>query len=133
MTTIADVRQSIAQCVETTGLRCSAYITDQRNPPCAQVLRKEYDPRFVFSAAKTTYLFTVLVFAARAAEVVSAKQLDGYGEPDGVGSLTAAIQNSDNWDVTVDFAQVIQVGAETVMEIGGQQFLVVELDVEVVW
>jgi hypothetical protein len=59
--------------------------------------------------------------------------LDEYLELTGNDSVTAAIQNSANWTLTVDYAQVTQIGEVQAVIIGESNYLAVPLDVEVVF
>jgi hypothetical protein len=134
MTTIAQVRDAIKGAVETTGLSAVAYLVDTINPPVAHVFPTDYDPRMVFSSAKATYPFTVRVFMHRFVPTPQQQQLDALKEPTGSGSLTEAVQDSDNWgSVDVDYAQVVSVGGNVEREIAGTVYLTADFDIEVVW
>lgn len=129
---IRDVRESLVAAVRTTGLPCSDTILDVKNPPCAQVYRKDYDPRMVFAEGKSMYEFGVVVFMGRVVPESSFAALDLYAEVAGPKSITAALQNEANWTFDVDYVQVVNIGGEQIMEVAGTQYLTIEFDVEVV-
>lgn len=134
MTTMRDARYALAEAIENgADVRASAYQADNVNAPCAHVFRRSMDPRMVFSGAKSTYLLGVRLFASRMAEVDAQELLDEWTEPAGSTSVVAAIQNGANWAVDVDYAQVTQIGDVQQLTIGDETFLIVDLDVEVVY
>ena len=134
MTTLAQVRTDLAGAVASTGLRCTPYLVDIVNAPCAMVMRGDFDPRFVLSGLKATYPFTVHVFMNRAAEKQTQAALDLCAAVSGTASLVTAIQNGTLWTTaTIDYAQVTKISGEQVSEIGGVQYITIQLDVEVVF
>ena len=134
MPTVLEVREALAGAItDGTGLRSASLIQDQMVAPIAVVARREFDPRFVFSQAKATYEFTVSIYADRTNERAAQEALDGFCELSGTGSVIAAIQDSTLWTVSVDYAQVVLVSEVQATAIAESQFLVVRLDVEVVF
>jgi hypothetical protein len=134
MPTVAEVRDSLAEAITTaTGLRCSALVPDQMVAPIAVISRREFDPRYVFTGDRATYLFRVTIYADRTNERVAQIALDEYTELSGELSVLAAIQDGDNWTATIDYAQVTLIGEVQSTAIAESQYLVVSLDVEVVW
>ena len=60
--------------------------------------------------------------------------LDALAELSGDGSFIAAVADSTNWSITVDYAQVVNVGEVAVANWGdGTEYLACPFDVEVVW
>jgi hypothetical protein len=135
VTTVRQVRTALAEAITAgCGLRAFPYVADTIPAPCAQVFRREMDPRMVFSKAKASYQFGVRVFWPRAAEVNAQQKLDEFTEATGAGSLVGAIEDGDNWTVDVDYASVILIGeTQTVTTVAGEEFLTVDFDVEVVF
>lgn len=133
MTTIADVRASLKVAGETTGLRGSAYITDQVNFNCFQVGIPAYDPRFMFAGVKRVQPFTIVAYFQKSAEIAAQKTLDEYCDVTGAKSMVAAVQNGDNWDADVDYCQVVQIGATALTTIVEIEYLTVQWDLEVCW
>lgn len=110
MTTLAEARDGLARAINAgTGLRMYPYPTDTINAPCGFVRSDEFDPRMVLGRDKAAYPFTVIVYVGRVAEVAGQKKLDELREP--VGGITSAVEDETNWNVTVDYAQVVNVGA----------------------
>jgi hypothetical protein len=136
MTTVSGVRQQIADIIDDSieGLRASAIVPDQMTGPIAVVSRRAFDPRFVFSGAKSTYELMVTIYTPRAADRAAQNLLDDWVELAGATSVIAAIQNGDNWsNVTVDYAQVINVSEVQAVSVDSADYLSVRLDVEVVF
>lgn len=134
MTTIADVRQALAEAVETTGLRCSPYVLDTINPPCAFVERRAMDPRMVFSQSNAVWRFSVRCYFQRTAERSGQMEMDSYCELSGERSLIAAIQDEANWpDDLIHHAAVVDVGDTRLVSHAGIEYLSVDFDTEVVW
>lgn len=133
MTTTAEVRAGLAYAASCCGREVHAYQQDSVVSGSGYVARREFDPRLVFSQAKAAYLFTIVFFFNRAADRSSQKNIDALCEIAGPESLIAAVQDGDNWDVTVDHAVVTRVGDVGVAEQDGVMFLTVDFDIEVVW
>jgi hypothetical protein len=134
MTTVAQVRDGLAEAITNgCGLRASGYVLDTIAAPCAHVFRREMDPRLVFSKAKAEYRFGVRVFVGRIAEKPAQQRLDELTEASGAGSLVVAVEDSDNWPVTVDYAVVTLIGEPQQVTVADEVFLAVDFDVEVVF
>lgn len=136
MTTVSEVRTEIAGIIDDNikGLRGSAIVPDQMVGPIAIVSRRAFDPRFVFSGAKSTYELTVTIYTPRAADRAAQNLLDDWVELTGATSVIAAIQDGDNWsNVTVDYAQVINVSEVQSVSVDTADYLAVRLDIEVVF
>jgi hypothetical protein len=141
--TIADARRVIAYAIQNglvstsypEGLRVDEYVRDNFSPPCAEVHRREYDPRMVFSQAKAPYQFTVRVYAGRTHEQWSQVFLDDLCDINTETSLTMAVQDTDNWpsDVTLDYVEVTRIGEIVAVIREEVPYLMVEFDIEVVF
>ena len=133
MTTIAEVRDNLSDICDTLdGWHGSAYVGDSATAGVIKVFRQPYDPRFVFGSAKTAIVFQLVAYTKRIESRTSEAALDALCEQTGDGSLIAAVALSTNWSVTVDSAQVVQVGEIAVAAIEGVEYLVCPFDVEVV-
>lgn len=134
MTTIADVRDNLADIASTLdGWQGSPYVGDAVTTGTIKVFRQAYDPRFVFGSAKAAIVFKCVAYAKRIESAASEATLDALCEPTGAGSFIAAVASSTNWSVTVDSAQVVEVGEVAVQSWGdGVEYLVCPFDVEVV-
>lgn len=93
MATVTELRTGLATRLATiSGLRTSATIPDQINPPIAIVglQRIIYDE--AFSRGLDEYEFMVTVFVGRVAERSAQNTLDAYLAPTGSGSVKTAIE-----------------------------------------
>jgi hypothetical protein len=93
MTALTDLRTGLANRLATiTGLRSSAYIPDNPQPPVAIVMpgRITYDQ--AFGRGSDEYQFTIMLIVGRVADRASQTTLDGYCESSGSRSVKAAIE-----------------------------------------
>lgn len=134
MTTIAEVRDNLAAIIDTLDdWQGSAYVGDAVTTNVIKVYRSSFDPRMVFGSAKTAIPFKCVAYAKRIESAASEAAFDALAEQTGTGSLIAAVALSSNWTVTVDSAQVVEVGEVAVQSWGdGVEYLVCPFDVEVV-
>lgn len=142
MTTIAGVRADLANVLSTIdgwsvsniAGTPSGYIGDQLNTYSFKVGRPAFDPRLVFSQAKSSHAFTVTAYAPRTPAELSEAALDALCELTGTGSLIATVQDGTNWTVTVDYAVVTNCGEVQVATwIDGVEYLACQFQIEVVW
>ena len=136
MTTVSQVRQQIADIIDDNieGLRASAIVPDQMVAPIAIVSRRAFDPRYVFSGAKAQYELTITIYVPRTADRAMQNLLDEFVEVSGATSVIEAVQTGSNWtNVTVDYAQVVNVSEVSAVSVDTAEYLAVQLDVEVVW
>lgn len=136
MTTVSQVRQQIADIIDDNieGLRASAIVPDQMVAPIAIVSRRAFDPRYVFSGAKAQYELTITIYVPRTADRAMQNLLDEFVELSGATSVIEAVQTGSNWtNVTVDYAQVVNVSEVSAVSVDTAEYLAVQLDVEVVW
>lgn len=130
MTTIAQVRKALADAASTSGVEIRDYEPDMPVAGGGWVVRREMDPRMVFGATKNMFPMGIVVLFNRTSGLA---QVDALCEPSGLGSMKAAVENGDNWGVTVDYAEVTRISDTNVVELGGAMYLSVEFDIEVVW
>lgn len=135
MTTIAAVRAELATIAGSIGdWSGSAYVGDSLTAGIIKVTRPEFDPRNVFGGGKMMLTFRCVAYAKRIDSAFSEEALDALAELTGAGSFIAAVSNSSNWSITVDYAQVTNVGEVSAASSGdGAEFLACPFDVEVVW
>lgn len=137
MTTIAEVRADLQAVLETIngGWTATGYVGDQVDPPQFVVARRAFDPRMVLNGTKSSHTFRVIAYMPRATPEESEQALDALAEPTGGGSLIEAVQTGTNWTVTVDYAQVVQVGEVQVTTFGtdAAEYLACSFEIEVVW
>ena len=102
--------------------------------PIAIVSRRAFDPRYVFSGAKAQYELTITIYVPRTADRAMQNLLDEFVELSGATSVIEAVQTGSNWtNVTVDYAQVVNVSEVSAVSVDTAEYLAVQLDVEVVW
>jgi hypothetical protein len=135
MTTIADVRDNLAEIANgVPGWYGSTYVGDSVAGRVIKVSRPAFDPRVVFGGSVMRLTFRCVAHAQRVDSAASEAALDELAELSGVGSFIAAVQDSDNWSTTIDYAVVTNVGEVSVVSWGdGVDYLVCPFDVEVVW
>jgi hypothetical protein len=135
VTTIAEVRQNLADIAETIdGWVGSKYVGDSVDTRTIKVFRPEFDPRVVFGGSKMQLTFRCVAYTKRIDSSASEEAIDALAELSGAGSFIVAVQDSTNWNVTVDYAVVTLVGEVGVTVAGdGVEYLACPFDVEVVW
>lgn len=93
MATVTELRTGLATRLATiSGLRTSATIPDQINPPIAVVSIDAIVYDEAFSRGLDEYQFTVTLFVGRVAERSAQNSLDAYLAPTGAGSVKTAIE-----------------------------------------
>jgi hypothetical protein len=93
MTALTDLRTGLATRLATiSGLRSSAYIPDNPQPPVAVVMpgRITYDQ--AFGRGSDEYQFTIMLIVGRVADRASQTNLDAYCASSGSTSVKAAIE-----------------------------------------
>jgi hypothetical protein len=82
---VTELREGIAANLATiSGLRTSADIPDNPNPPVAVVILESIDYHQAMKDGLTIYNFTVMVIVGRASEREAQRRLDAYSAVDGV-------------------------------------------------
>lgn len=93
MATVTELRQGLADRLATIrGLRVSATVPDQVNPPIAVVTMDSVTYDEAFNRGLDEYRFTVVVVVGRVAERSAQNNLDAYLAPSGSTSVKAAIE-----------------------------------------
>jgi len=141
MTTIIEVSddlqtvlQLVTQRVDVgSNWRATGFIGEGINAPVLKVARDAFDPRYVFGQSKAEHTFTVTAYVNRSAGESGERDLAALCELSGNGSVIARIQTGANWSVTVDHAQVVNVGKVEPVEVGGAEYLALPFQVKVVW
>ena len=135
MTSTAEVRQALADAGSVCGRTVEPYFKGTVVAGCGYVLRREFDPRMVFGQGKTQLTFRCVAYTKRIDSTASEEAIDALAELSGVGSFIVAVQTSTNWDVTIDYAVVTNVGETALAVFGsdGVEYLACPFEVEVVW
>jgi hypothetical protein len=113
-TSVSDLRDRLAVNLRTiTGLRVSAEVPDNVNPPVAVVQLRSVDYDGSFQRGMTTYNFTITVLVGRVAEREAQRRLDAYVS-NGTSSIKLAVEsdktlNGKAFDVRV--SEMTNIGA----------------------
>lgn len=136
MTTFAEVRADLATIVgRINGWTGSGWVGDTVNANTIKVTSPAFDPRMVLGGGKCEHDFRLIAYVQRSASVDGEKRLDVLRDVTGTGSLLVAVQDGDNWTVTVDYAQVIEIGEVSLAQFGQDttEYLACPFQVKVVW
>jgi hypothetical protein len=94
MANLSALRDGIAANLSTiTGLRVSAFVPDNINPPLAIVTPQNIEYHRSFQNGLNTYSFIVSVFVGRVSERSAQNTLDAYCSPTGSSSIKSAIES----------------------------------------
>ena len=93
MASVSELRTGIANNLATiTGLRTSAFMPDNPNPPIAVVMPSSISYDDVFKRGMQTYIFNVLVIVGRVDERTAQSNLDAFVSGTGSSSVKRAIE-----------------------------------------
>jgi len=94
MASISQIRSGLATRLGTiTGLRTSAFMPDNPNPPVAIVMPSSVSYDDVFKRGMQTYVFNVLVIVGRVDERTAQRNLDAYCSSTGDSSVSLAVES----------------------------------------
>ena len=123
---ITDIRNGIATNLATIpGLRTSAELPDQPNPPIAVVQLNNVTYDQAFQNGLVVYNFTITVIVGKVAERLAQQRLNAYAST-GVGGVKAALQSDKTLGghaFDVKLQEMTNIGAIT---LGEQQYLAAE-------
>jgi hypothetical protein len=93
MASVSELRTGIATNLATiTGLRTSAFMPDNPNPPIAVVMPSSISYDDTFNRGMQTYVFNVLVIVGRVDERTAQSNLDAFVSGTGTSSVKRAIE-----------------------------------------
>jgi hypothetical protein len=93
MASVSELRTGIATNLATiTGLRTSAFMPDNPNPPIAVVMPSSVSYDDTFHRGMQTYVFNVLVIVGRVDERTAQSNLDAFVSGTGSSSVKRAIE-----------------------------------------
>jgi hypothetical protein len=133
MTALTDLRTGLANRLATiTGLRSSAYIPDNPQPPVAVVMpgRITYDQ--AFGRGSDEYQFTIMLIVGRVADRASQTTLDGYCESSGTRSVKAAIEGDRSLGGKALDCRVTEMANQGSLAIGDVTYHTAEFNVSVI-
>ena len=123
---ITDIRDGIATNLATIpGLRTSAELPDQPNPPMAVVQLNNVTYDQAFQNGLVLYNFTITVIVGRVAERVAQQRLNAYAST-GTGGIKTALESDRTLGghaFDVKLQEMTNIGAIT---LGEQQYLAAE-------
>jgi hypothetical protein len=94
MATVSQIRDGLAANLATiAGLRTSATVPDNPNPPIAIVEPTSVNYDTTFGRGLDEYLFKITIIAGRADERSGQNKLDGYCNPSGSLSVKTAVES----------------------------------------
>lgn len=128
---IADARDALAAAFDSIdGVRCGdGMIRDQVNPP-EVMLDYELDPHLVFARGAAEVTFTAKLFLNRTAERHSQALADRLKDPTDPDGITVVIEG---WETDAyQYAAVRRLGALGLAIVGGVEYLMFEIEIEVV-
>lgn len=131
MATVAAIRAGLKTAVETvTGLRALDYRPGSISPPVAIVALRETRYDVTLDGADDTTM-AVTVYVQFGTDRTSEEDLNGYMDPAGATSIVAAIHADPTLGGVVDFARVVSVADNGLIEYGGAFYLAATFVVEV--
>ena len=132
MASISNVRSGIATNLATiSGLRTSAWIPDQINPPIAVVKPDSIQFDSVFQRGLDTMQFSVLCIVGRVDERSAQATLDAYCATTGTASIKAAIESDPTLGSAVKDVRVTEMRNYTSLPVGDVTYLAAEFAVQV--
>ena len=132
MASISTIRAGIATNLATiAGLRTSAWIPDQINPPIAVVKPDTISYDTAFGRGLDTMEFSVLCIVGRVDERSAQATLDAYCATSGTASIKAAIESDPTLGSAVSDLRVTEMRNYTSLPVGDVTYLAAEFAVQV--
>lgn len=132
MASIATIRAGIATNLGTiAGLRTSAWVPDQINPPIAVVKPESISYDTAFGRGLDTMEFSVLCIVGRVEERIAQATLDAYCATTGTASIKAAIESNPTLGSAISDLRVTEMRNYTSLSVGDVTYLAAEFVVQV--
>lgn len=132
MASISTIRAGIATNLATiAGLRTSAWIPDQINPPIAVVKPDNISYDTAFGRGLDTMEFSVLCIVGRVDERSAQATLDAYCATTGTASIKAAIESDATLGSAISDLRVTAMRNYTSLNVGDVTYLAAEFAVTV--
>ncbi len=132
MASISTIRAGIATNLATiAGLRTSAWIPDQINPPIAVVKPDSISYDTAFGRGLDTMEFSVLCIVGRVDERSAQATLDAYCATTGTASIKAAIESDATLGSAISDLRVTAMRNYTSLNVGDVTYLAAEFAVTV--
>ena len=130
MASISSIRSGLATRLGTiTGLRTSATMPDNPNPPVAVVMPSSVSYDDTFKRGMQTYVFNVLVIVGRVDERTAQNNLDGYVSSTGTSSVKLAIEGDKTLGGVVFDTRVSEMRNYGQLPVGEVTYLTAEFTV----
>lgn len=132
MASIAQIRSGLAANLATiSGLRTSATVPDDFNPPIAVVIPATIEYDTAFRRGLDTYEFQVLAIVGRASERNAQANLDAYCQSSGASSIKTALESNRTLSGVIKDLRVTSMRNYGPADIGGVTYLTAEFVVSV--
>ena len=132
MASISDIRAGIAaNLASITGLRTSAEIPDNPNPPIAIVSLNSVDYDKAYAKGLVEYSFTVTVIVGRSAERIAQRTLDMYIST-GQNSIKSAIELDKSLGGTAYDCRVASLNSIGSIQLNDNTYLAADFTVTVI-
>jgi hypothetical protein len=130
MASISAIRTGLATRLGTiTGLRTSAFMPDNPNPPIAVVMPSSVSYDDTFHRGMQTYVFNVLVIVGRVDERTAQSSLDGYVSSTGSSSIKLAIEGDKTLGGVVFDTRVTEMRNYGQLPVGEVTYLTAEFTI----
>jgi hypothetical protein len=132
MADVATIRTGLATNLATiSGLRTSAWVPDQINPPIAVIKPETITYDTAFARGLDTYEFSVLVIVGRVDERTAQSRLDAYCASSGATSIKTAIESDRDLNGAISDLRVTEMRNYTSLPVGDVTYLAAEFVVQV--
>ncbi len=132
MASITDLRTALATNLATiSGLRTSAEMPDNPNPPIAIVRPTTVEYNQAMRKGLTKYSFAVVVIVGRAEERTAQRNLDAYCSSTGASSIKTAVETDRTLGGNAYDCQVTEMTNYTPIQLNEGTYLAAEFAVDV--
>lgn len=133
MATLTELRVGLAARLATiAGLRTSATLPDQPQPPQAVVFPERITYDQTFGRGSDDYTFTVLVIVGRIAERTAQTSLDKFCDASGITSIKEAIEGEPTLGGKALDCRVTEMRGQSSLDVGDATYLTAEFVVQVI-
>ena len=130
MASLSTLRTGLATRLGTiSGLRTSAFMPDNPNPPIAVVMPSSVSYDDTFKRGMQTYVFNVLVIVGRVDERTAQSNLDAYVSSTGTSSIKRAIEGDKTLSGVVFDTRVSEMRNYGQLPVGEVTYLTAEFTV----
>lgn len=128
---VFDIRTALASSLSSiSGLRTSAYIPDNPNPPIAVVMPERIDYDLNAQRGADTYTFSIMIIVSRSDERSAQRELDAYLIGD--RAIKAAVESDRTLGGVVNTTRVTEMRSYSSVVIGETTYMSAQLVCEVI-